>query len=146
MRASGPAIEILLVEDNPGDIRLTQEAMKDARVANNLHVVRNGEDAMDFLLQRGPFATAPRPDIILLDLNLPRKDGREVLEEIKQHQTLLAIPVVILTTSEAEEDVLCAYNLHANCYITKPLDFRKFSDVVRMIEGFWFTIVKLPPA
>lgn len=144
MPTKGESIEILLVEDNPGDIRLTQEAMKDARVANNLHVVRNGEDALDFLLQQGNYPQAPRPDIILLDLNLPCKDGMEVLVEIKQLERLMNIPVVILTTSDAEEDILGAYQQHANCYITKPLDFGKFSEVVRLIEGFWFTIVKLP--
>lgn len=144
MPPKGDSIEILLVEDNPGDIRLTQEAMKDARVANNLHVVKNGEDAMDFLLQRGTYLDAPRPDIILLDLNLPCKDGMEVLVEIKQLERLMNIPVVILTSSDSEQDILGAYQQHANCYITKPLDFGKFSEVVRLIEGFWFTIVKLP--
>lgn len=146
MPPKGDSIEILLVEDNPGDIRLTQEAMKDARVANNLHVVKNGEDAMDFLLQRGTYLDAPRPDIILLDLNLPCKDGMEVLVEIKQLERLMNIPVVILTSSDSEQDILGAYQQHANCYITKPLDFGKFSEVVRLIEGFWFTIVKLPGA
>lgn len=146
MPPKGDSIEILLVEDNPGDIRLTQEAMKDARVANNLHVVKNGEDAMDFLLQRGTYRDAPRPDIILLDLNLPCKDGMEVLVEIKQLERLMNIPVVILTSSDSEQDILGAYQQHANCYITKPLDFGKFSEVVRLIEGFWFTIVKLPGA
>lgn len=138
-------IEILLVEDNPGDVRLTREALKDAKVANTLHVVEDGVSALDFLHQRAPYTGMPRPDLILLDLNLPRKNGREVLAEIKSDDRLKAIPVVILTTSQAEEDVLRAYNLHANCYITKPVDFTQFTTIVRTIEDFWLTIVTLPP-
>jgi two-component system, chemotaxis family, response regulator Rcp1 len=138
-------IEILLVEDNPGDVRLTQEALKDAKVVNTLHVVEDGVAAMDFLAQRGRYQQAPRPSLVLLDLNLPRKNGREVLAEIKQDPSLRTIPVVILTTSQAEEDVLRAYSLHANCYITKPVDFGQFTKIIRSIEDFWLTIVTLPP-
>ncbi|HYD63609.1 MAG TPA: response regulator [Noviherbaspirillum sp.] len=138
-------IEILLVEDNPGDVRLTREALKDAKVANTLHVVEDGVSALDFLFQRPPYADAPRPDLVLLDLNLPRKNGREVLGEIKSDNGVKSIPVVILTTSRAEEDVLRAYNLHANCYITKPVDFTQFTTIVRTIEDFWLSIVTLPP-
>jgi two-component system, chemotaxis family, response regulator Rcp1 len=139
------AIEILLVEDNPGDVRLTQEALKDAKVANTLHVVEDGVAALDFLNQTGDYVNAPRPALILLDLNLPRKNGREVLAEIKQHPVWKTIPVVILTTSQQEEDVLRAYSLHANCYITKPVDFTQFTRIIRTIEEFWLTIVTLPP-
>lgn len=139
------AIEILLVEDNPGDVRLTREALKDSKLHNNLSVVRDGVEAMAFLKQEGAFGSAPRPDIILLDLNLPRKDGREVLEEIKDDERLKRIPVVILTTSNDETDILASYNLHANCYITKPVDLNRFVEIVKTIEGFWFSIVKLPP-
>lgn len=138
-------IEILLVEDNPGDLRLTREALKDAKVANTLHVVEDGVLALDFLHRRPPFEDVPRPDLILLDLNLPRKNGREVLAEIKADERFRAIPVVILTTSQAEEDILRAYDLHANCYITKPVDFTQFTTIVRTIEDFWLTIVTLPP-
>jgi CheY-like chemotaxis protein len=138
-------IEILLVEDNPGDVRLTLEAMKDAKIWNRLHVVEDGVAALDFLYQREPHAQAPRPDLILLDLNLPKKNGREVLAEIKSDVKLKTIPVVILTTSQAEEDVLRAYALHANCYISKPVDFAQFTNIVRTIEEFWLTIVTLPP-
>lgn len=138
-------IEILMVEDNPGDVRLTEEALKENKVHNNLHVVEDGEDAMAFLRQEGEFAGAPRPDLILLDLNLPRKDGREVLEEIKADRVLKRIPVVILTTSSADEDIVRSYELHANCYITKPVDLDQFITVVKSIEGFWFQIVRLPP-
>lgn len=138
-------IEILLVEDNLGDIRLTREALADGKVRNNLHVVRDGVDALNFLFKKGEFKNAVRPDLILLDLNLPKKDGREVLNEIKNDENLKTIPVVILTVSKAEEDVLRAYNLHANCYITKPLNLSQFIEVVRAIECFWLTIVKLPP-
>ena len=137
-------VEILLVEDNPGDVRLTIEAMKEARVLNNLSVVADGVEALDFLNRRGPYQKAPRPDLILLDLNLPRKDGREVLREIKMDPHLLRIPVVVLTTSEAEQDILRSYDLHANCYITKPVDLDQFLEVVRTVEGFWLSIVKLP--
>lgn len=138
-------IEILLVEDNPGDVRLTKEALKEAKVGNNLHVAEDGVEAMRFLRRDGEFATAPRPDLILLDLNLPKKDGREVLEEIKADDTLKTIPVVVLTTSHAEEDVVRSYNLHANCYVTKPVDLDQFIRIVRSIEDFWLTIVRLPP-
>jgi len=139
------SIEILLVEDNPGDVRLTREALKDGKVRNNLHVVEDGEAAIAFVKQTGPYTNAPRPDLILLDLNLPRKDGREVLVILKADEKLKRIPVVILTSSKAEEDILKAYNLNANCYITKPVDFEQFIKVVRAIEEFWLTIVRLPP-
>jgi chemotaxis family two-component system response regulator Rcp1 len=142
---TGRPIEILLVEDNPGDVRLCQEALKDSKVLNNLHVTADGVEALEFLRRQGKFADAIRPDLILLDLNLPRKDGREVLAEIKEDEYLRRIPVVILTVSSAEEDILRTYNLHANCYITKPVDFDQFTKVVQQIEDFWFTIVKLPP-
>ncbi len=138
-------IEILLVEDNPGDIRLTQEALKDSKLHNNLSIVRDGAEAMVFLKQMGNYKSAPRPDIILLDLNLPRKDGREVLKEIKEDGDLGLIPVVVMTTSEDEEDILRSYQLHANCYITKPVDLNRFITIVKSIENFWFQIVKLPP-
>ncbi|MBI3979821.1 MAG: response regulator [Chloroflexi bacterium] len=137
-------IEILLVEDNPGDVRLTVEALKEGKVLSNLHVVEDGQAALAYLRQEGKYAGAARPDVILLDLNLPRMDGREVLALIKADERLRAIPVVILTTSKAEEDILRSYHLHANCYITKPVDFEQFIGVVRSIESFWFTIVKLP--
>ena len=137
-------IEILLVEDNPGDVRLTQEAFKTGKVHNTLHVVWDGEEAMAFLNREGDYKDAPRPDIILLDLNLPKKDGREVLKDIKSDENLKNIPVVVLTTSSAEEDILKSYNLHANCYITKPVDPDKFLTIVHYIEDFWLSIVKLP--
>jgi CheY-like chemotaxis protein len=140
----GP-IEILLVEDNPGDERLTREALKEGKVYHKLHWAKDGVEAMDFLFRRGKFKDAPRPDIILLDLNLPKKDGREVLQEIKSDETLKRIPVVVLTTSKAEEDVLRTYDLHANCYVTKPVDLEKFIVVVRSIDVFWLTVVTLPP-
>lgn len=139
------AIEILLVEDNPGDVRLTREALKDAKVVNTLHVVEDGVAALDYLYRRGEFGNAARPHLILLDLNLPKKNGREVLAEVKSDDRLKRIPVVILTTSQAEEDVLRAYNLHANCYITKPVDFTQFTKIVKTIEDFWLTVVTLPP-
>jgi two-component system, chemotaxis family, response regulator Rcp1 len=138
-------IEILLVEDNLGDMRLTQEALKEGKVYNNLHWAKDGVEALDFLKRPGTFEKAPRPDIILLDLNLPRKDGREVLEEIKTDQDLKQIPVVVLTTSKAEEDVLRSYALHANCYVTKPVDLEKFIVVVQSIDRFWLSVVTLPP-
>jgi chemotaxis family two-component system response regulator Rcp1 len=141
----GRPIEILMVEDNPGDVRLTKEALKDAKVSNTLRVVEDGAAALDYLHRRGVHADAPRPDLILLDLNLPKKNGREVLEEVKQDANLKSIPVVILTTSQAEEDVVRAYSLHANCYITKPVDFTQFAKIVRTIEDFWLSIVTLPP-
>jgi len=138
-------IEILLVEDNPGDVRLTVEALKDGKVSNRLSVVGDGVEAMAFLRREGRFANAPRPHLILLDLNLPKKDGREVLAEVKQDPNLKRIPVVILTTSQAEQDILRSYELHANAYITKPVDFEHFMGVVKSVEDFWLTIVKLPP-
>jgi chemotaxis family two-component system response regulator Rcp1 len=137
-------VEILLVEDNPGDVRLTQEALKESKVTNNLSVAEDGVEALAFLKQEGQYANAPRPDLLLLDLNLPKKDGRELLEEIKADDNLKRIPVVVLTTSKAEEDILRMYDQHANCYITKPIDFDQFIDVVKSIEDFWLTIVKLP--
>ncbi|MBF0484088.1 MAG: response regulator [Candidatus Omnitrophica bacterium] len=137
-------IEILLVEDSPADVRLTKEALKEEKLHMNLHVVGDGVEAMQFLHKEGKYANAPRPDLILLDLNLPKKDGREVLKEIKEDKNLKSIPTVILTVSKAEEDVFKTYNLHANCYITKPLDLNQFSRVVQSIKDFWLTIVKLP--
>jgi CheY-like chemotaxis protein len=146
LRPSGVAmpIEILLVEDSPGDARLTQEALRDARVANRLHVVSDGVEALDFLRGRGKHANAPRPDLILLDLNLPKKSGREVLQDVKSDPTLATIPVVVLTTSDADEDILRTYELRANAYVTKPVELEKFLGVVQGIEQFWLTIVKLP--
>ena len=140
----GRPIEILLVEDNPGDVRLTIEALREGKVLNRLTVARDGEEAMAALRREGRFANARRPDIILLDLNLPKKDGREVLEEIKKDPNLMVIPIVILTTSQDEQDVLKSYKLHANCYITKPVDLPQFLAVVKAIEDFWFTVVVLP--
>jgi CheY-like chemotaxis protein len=137
-------IEILLVEDEPGDVRLTVEALRDARVRNRIHTVEDGVEALDFLHRRPPYADAPRPDLILLDLNLPRKDGREVLAEIKADPALRTIPVVVLTTSRARDDVLRSYDLHANCFISKPMDFNEFSTVVKSIEDFWLTVARLP--
>lgn len=138
-------IEILLVEDNAGDVRLTVEAFKEGKVRNNLTVARDGVEALRLLRREGEFADAVRPDLILLDLNLPRKDGRELLSDIKNDEALKRIPVVILTTSRSEEDVLRTYNLHANCYITKPVELDQFISVVRSIDDFWLTVVKLPP-
>ena len=139
-------IDILLVEDNPGDVRLTREALKEGKVLiNQLNVARDGVEALAFLRRQGEFSDAVRPDIVLLDLNLPKKDGREVLAEIKNDPELRRIPVVILTTSKAEEDILKSYDMHANCYITKPVDLDQFITVVQSIEDFWLTIVKLPP-
>lgn len=137
-------VEILLVEDNPGDVRLTKEALKEGKVYSNLHWAKDGVEALEFLRRKGQFAGVPRPDIILLDLNLPKKDGREVLSEIKNDDDLKRIPVVILTTSKAEEDVLRSYELHANCYVTKPVDLEKFIVVVQSIDKFWLTVVTLP--
>ena len=137
-------IEILLVEDEPGDVRLTVEALRSARVHNRIHTVEDGVEALDFLHRRPPYADAPRPDLILLDLNLPRKDGREVLAEIKADPALRTIPVVVLTTSRARDDVLRSYDLHANCFISKPMDFNEFSAVVKSIEDFWLTVARLP--
>jgi chemotaxis family two-component system response regulator Rcp1 len=137
-------IDILLVEDNPGDIRLTVEAFKEGKCCNTLHVVKDGEEVMHFLRKQDRYADAPRPDLILLDLNLPKRDGRSVLQEIKTDPELKRIPIVILTTSKAEEDILRTYDLHANCYITKPVDIEEFITITRSIENFWLSIVKLP--
>jgi CheY-like chemotaxis protein len=142
-RATEP-LDILLVEDNPGDIQLTRIALEEGKICVNLSVVEDGEAALQFLHRQGIYTSAPHPDVILLDLNLPRKNGHEVLAEIKADPSLRRIPVVILTTSQAEEDVLKAYNQAANCYITKPVDFNQFIKIVQSIENFWFTIVKLP--
>ena len=139
-------IEILLVEDSPSDTELTVEALREAKLRNRLNAVQDGVQAMEFLRRQGQFAHAPRPDVILLDLNLPRKDGRQVLAEIKADDALKSIPVVVLTTSRAEQDVLRAYQLNANCYITKPVDFEQFLEVVRAIESFWLCVVTLPLA
>lgn len=141
----GKHIEILLVEDNPGDVRLTREALKGSKICNTLNVVSDGEEAMSYLRKQGKFVDAKRPDLILLDLNLPKKSGREVLGEIKNDSELRRIPVVILTTSKVEEDIIRSYNLHANCYITKPVDLSQFITIVQVLENFWFSIVKLPP-
>lgn len=138
-------IEILLVEDSPADILITREAFQDARLMNTIHVVEDGVKALEFLRREGTYASAPRPDLILLDLNLPRKNGREVLAEIKEHDEFKAIPVIVLTTSNADEDILNAYNLHANCYVIKPVGFDNFLKAVQSIENFWFSIVVLPP-
>ncbi len=140
----GRPIEILMVEDSPGDVRLTLEAFKESKVKNRLYAVSDGIEAMAFLRKEGKYINTPRPDLILLDLNLPKKDGRELLAEIKTDENLKRIPVVILTISQAEEDILGTYDLHANCYITKPVDLDKFLKVVKSIEDFWLTIVKLP--
>ena len=148
MNPRGPAqpIEILLVEDNPGDVRLTREALRDGKLLTHLNVVSDGEAALEYLRGQGTHAGAVRPDLILLDLNLPRKNGREVLAEIKQDPDLRRIPVVIMTSSDDEKDILAAYNLHVNCYVTKPVDLDQFIAVVKTIEHFWFSIVKLPAA
>ncbi|MBO3750818.1 response regulator [Streptosporangiaceae bacterium NEAU-GS5] len=137
-------IDVLLVEDDPGDVLLTREAFADNKVRNKLHVVHDGEQALRFLRNQAPYADVPRPDLVLLDLNLPRMDGREVLEEIKHDNDLRSIPVVILTTSEAEEDIVRSYQLHANAYVSKPVDFNQFIKVVRQIDDFFVTVVKLP--
>ena len=144
MNTTPAPVEILLVEDNPGDVRLTREALKDAKVANNLNVVNDGEQALDYLNRRGRFADATRPDLVLLDLNLPKVDGREVLASIKADSDLRRIPVVVLTTSSAEEDILRSYDLHANCYVTKPVEFDSFLKIVESIDDFWLSIVRLP--
>ena len=138
-------VDILLVEDNPGDVRLAKEALKDSKLLNKLYQVEDGIEAMAFLRREAKYSDVPRPDLVLLDLNLPKKDGREVLADIKADETLKRIPVVILTVSRAEEDILKSYNLHANCYISKPFDMEQFIRVVKSIEDFWFSIVKLPP-
>ena len=144
MTEQGKPIEILLVEDNPGDADLAKEALTEAKVKNELYWVEDGEAAIAFLERSGDYADAPRPDVILLDLNLPKKDGREVLADVKAHEDWKRIPVVVLTASQAESDILKSYDLHANCYITKPIDLEQFMKVVRAIEGFWLRIVKLP--
>ena len=137
-------IDILLVEDSEGDARLSMEAMRDSKIRNKMHHVVDGEEAMAFLRKEGKYSKAPRPDLILLDLNLPKKDGREVLAEIKKDDELKRIPVVVMTISSSEEDILKSYNLHANCFITKPIDLSQFMKVVHSVEDFWLTIVKLP--
>lgn len=141
---NGRPIEILLVEDNPGDVKLTEVALREGKILNEMNVVYDGDEAMDFLCQRGKWADAPRPDLILLDLNLPRKSGHEVLKEIKADENLRHIPIVILTTSHAERDILSTYNNYANCYITKPVDLDQFISVVKTIQDFWLTVVSLP--
>ena len=141
---SGRPIEILLVEDSATDVMLAEEALEEAKMRNNLHVVKDGVEAMAFLRKQGKYSNVPRPDLMLLDLNMPRKDGREVLAEVKADVELKSIPVVVLTTSKAQEDVMKAYGLHANCYISKPVDFEQFTNVVRAIDQFWFTVVTLP--
>jgi len=138
-------LEILLIEDNPGDVRLTREAMKEGKVLNQLNVVMDGVEAMAYLRTEGKYKDATRPDLVLLDLNLPKKNGREVLQEIKEDPDLKRIPVVVLTISKNEQDILRSYDLHANCYITKPVDLEQFISVVKAVEDFWFTVVKLPP-
>lgn len=144
-RDAAHPIEILLVEDNPGDIRLTQEALREGKVLNRISVVRDGEEALAYLRREGQYREAPRPEMILLDLNLPKRNGQSVLAEIKEDPDLRRIPVVVLTSSQAEQDILATYNLHANCYITKPMDLDQFIRVVHSIESFWLTIVRLPP-
>ncbi len=141
---NGRPVEILLVEDNEGDIGLVEEVFEEGRINYNLNITEDGEEAMEFLRKEGEFANSPRPDLILLDLNLPKKDGREVLEEIKEDENLRRIPVVVLTTSKAEKDILKSYDMHANSYITKPVDFDQFIKVIKSIEDFWLEVVKLP--
>lgn len=138
-------IEILLVEDNPGDVDLTKEAFEEGKLYHNLHVVENGAAALNFLHRQGPYADAPRPDLIMLDLNLPGINGRQVLAEVKADGQLMTIPIIVLTTSAADRDILISYELHANCYIVKPVDVHQFFTVVRAMTEFWFTLVKLPP-
>ncbi len=145
MKNKFKAVEILLIEDNPGDVRLTIEALKESKIMNNMHVADDGIEALSFLKKEGIYKDKPRPDLIILDLNLPKKDGREVLGEIKSDDSLKQIPIVILTTSEAEEDIIKSYELHANCYITKPVDMEQFIKVVKSVGDFWFSIVMLPP-
>jgi two-component system, chemotaxis family, response regulator Rcp1 len=145
IRDEGTAMQVLLVEDNPGDVRLTREALKDAKVHLDLHVTSDGVEAMDFLMRRGRYSDSPRPDLVLLDLNLPRKDGREVLAEIKEDPHLKTIPVVVLTTSASDADIERSYLLHANCYISKPVDMDGFLTVVRSVDDFWLSVVRLPP-
>jgi len=141
----GEPVEILLAEDNPGDAKLTRKALEQGKVINNLHVVTDGVDAMAYLRQEGEYADRPRPDLVLLDLNMPRKDGREVLQDIKSDDDLRRIPVVVMTSSQAEEDIVQSYDLHANAYVTKPIDFDGFLDVVGSLEDFWLSVVKMPP-
>ncbi|WP_436910752.1 response regulator [Halosimplex marinum] len=141
----GEPVEILLAEDNPGDVTLTRKALERGNISNNLHVVNDGVEAVAFLRQEGEYADEPRPDLVLLDLNMPRKDGRDVLETIKEDDDLRRIPVVVMTSSEAEEDIVQSYDLHANAYLTKPIDFDGFLDVVQRIEDFWLTVVRMPP-
>ena len=141
---SGSSVQILLVEDSPGDVNLTREAMRSARVANELHVVEDGEAAMRFLRKEDPYADVPTPDLVLLDLNLPRKDGREVLDEVKADPQLRTIPIIVLTTSSDEVDILQSYRLHANAYVTKPVGFSDFLEALKHLEGFWLEIVRLP--
>jgi CheY-like chemotaxis protein len=143
-KAAGTPIEVLLVEDDPGDVLLIQEAFEFNKVHNNLNIARDGEQALAYLRREGEYADAPRPDLVLLDLNLPRKDGREVLQEVKSDDDLRTIPIVVLTTSEAEEDVLRSYQLHANAYVTKPVDFDRFVSIVRQIDDFFVSVVRLP--
>lgn len=145
MSPIGSPVEILLVEDNPGDVRLTREALKEGKIHNRLHVAADGVEALAFLRRQGAHARAVKPDLILLDLNLPRKNGLEVLQELKADEALRRIPVVILTTSSAEKDVVASYDLHANCFVTKPVDIEQFITVVKSVEDFWFSIVRLPP-
>ena len=145
LKELGRPAEMLLIEDNPADVRLTQEALKEAKVLNTLHVVEDGVEAMAFLRREDKYAQVPRPDFILLDLNLPRKDGREVLAEIKHDERLKRMPVVVLTTSRAEEDIIRSYNLHANAYVTKPVDLEQFLKVVKALEEFWLVVVTFPP-
>jgi chemotaxis family two-component system response regulator Rcp1 len=145
METAAKELTILLVEDNAGDIRLTMEALSEGRIANQIAVARDGDDALDFLHRRGRHTNAQRPDLILLDLNLPKRDGREVLADIKSDPGLHSIPVIVLTTSNADRDVLLSYDLHANCYIKKPIDYQEFISAVRRLEDFWFKIVRLPP-
>ncbi len=144
-KLTGRPVEILLVEDDPADVLLTQEALLGSKIRNNLHVVDDGVEALAFLRREGTYRDVPRPDLILLDLNMPRKDGREVLADIKEDPGLKAIPVAVLTTSSQDEDILKSYELHANCYITKPVGLEQFATVVQSLDDFWFTIVKLPP-
>ena len=145
MKGKGIALEILIVEDSPSDVFLVKEALKQTAKTCRVHVVSDGVEAMDFLRNQGPYGQAPRPDLILLDLNMPRKDGREVLLEIKNDEKLKSIPVLVLTSSSADQDIHKAYSLHANCYITKPADFARFKAVISAIQGFWFGNVTLPP-
>lgn len=145
MNSCGKPIDILLVDDDHGDVLLTTKALHQGKVSNQIHVARDGVEAMAFLNREGEFKSARRPDLIFLDLNMPRKDGREVLEEIKRNDELRTIPVVVLTTSDADRDILRSYHLHANCYVTKPVNMDQFMHVVRDIQGYWFSVVKLPP-